>query len=188
MLFRLFSYPVKFLVLYGYGALFVWSVLEGEIGLMLAGWLASQHIVFTYSKVVIVAICGALIGDFFTFSVGRLFEQRALAWLRRHPKKQEQVDHLLKKYGEFVIVFERFIYGTHIPVLLSLGMSGYSYLRFLLFDIIGVILWALTFVSIGYYFGHTAIEIILLIQKNIFVVLFFTGIFYLLWKNFSSKV
>lgn len=186
MLLRFFSYPVKFLVLYGYGALFVWSVLEGEIGLMLAGWLASQHIVFTYSKVIIVAICGALIGDVFTFSVGRLFEKRALAWLRRHPKKQKQVDHLLKKYGEFVIVFERFIYGTHIPVLLTLGMSGYSYLRFILFDVIGVVLWAFTFVSIGYYFGHTAINIILFIQKNILAFLFFAGILYFLWK-FSSK-
>ncbi len=131
MLFRLFSYPVKFFILHGYGALFVWSVLEGEIGLMLAGWLASQHIVFTYSKVIIVAICGALIGDFFTFSVGRLFEKRALAWLQQHPKKKEQVDYLLKKYGEIVIVFERFIYGTHIPVLLSLGMSGYPLWKFL---------------------------------------------------------
>ncbi len=170
-------------MLYGYGGLFIWSILEGEIGLMLAGWLASEHLVFEYRKIIVIAAIGALIGDIVTFSFGRLFEKKALTWLNNHPKKQEQVKTLINKYGEYIIIFERFIYGTHIPVLLTFGMSGYSFFRFLLFDIIGVVLWSITFVSIGYYFGKEAIDLILLIQKNILVVLFFLFLFLILWKN-----
>ena len=179
---HLFGFPVHLLLVHGYSALFIWSILEGEIGLMLAGWLASKHLVFTYEKVLLVAIAGAIIGDVATFTFGRLFEKRALAWLNNHPKSYQIAQEWLQRWGGVVIVFERFIYGTHIPVLLSLGMSGYGFIKFLLFDIVGVILWALTFVSIGYYFGQNTIHIILFIQKNIFVVCFFIAIFLVLIK------
>lgn len=165
---------------HGYAALFVWSVLEGEIGLMLAGWLASEHKVFTYSDAVMVAMAGAAIGDLLVFMAGRLFEKRALAWLDAHPAKKATALEWLKKWGPFVIVFERFVYGTHIPVLLTIGMSGYSFLKFLFFDLLGIVLWAFTFVSIGFYFGHSAIDVILFAQKNIFVVLFFIALFALI--------
>jgi membrane protein DedA with SNARE-associated domain len=40
MFLKLFTYPIKFLVFDGYLGLFIWSILEVEIGLILAGWLA----------------------------------------------------------------------------------------------------------------------------------------------------
>jgi len=180
MIAYIFSMPLHLLMTHGYAALFVWSVLEGEIGLMLAGWLASEHQVFTYSQVVAVAIAGAFIGDLAVFSTGRLFEKRARAWLDAHPAKKERALAWLRKWGPLVIVFERFVYGTHIPVLLTIGMSGYAFAKFLLFDIVGIVLWAFTFVSIGYFFGHNAINLILFIQKNLFVVLFFLLLFALI--------
>ena len=183
MLLKFFNYPIKFLMLYGYGALFVWSVLEGEIGLMLAGWMASEHLVFSYQKIILVATIGALLGDIATFSFGRLFKKKARFWLEKHPDKKVQVQKFIDRYGEYVIVFERFVYGTHIPVLLTFGMSGYSFLKFLFFDLIGVIVWAVTFVSIGYYFGKEAVSLILLVQKNVVVVLFFLALFLILWKK-----
>jgi membrane protein DedA with SNARE-associated domain len=180
MVANIFSYPVHLLLMHGYAALFVWSVLEGEIGLMLAGWLASEHRVFTYSDVIMVAMAGAVLGDLLVFMAGRLFEKRALAWLDAHPDKKRMALAWLRKWGPFVIVFERFVYGTHIPVLLTIGMSGYRFAKFLFFDILGIVLWAFTFVSIGYFFGHNAIDLILFAQKNLFVVLFFLLLFTLI--------
>ena len=167
-----FIFPVKLLLVHGYFALFIWSVLESEIGLMLSGWLASKHIVFEYEKVILVAVTGAFMGDLITFGSGKLFQKRAQNWLNKHPKKAKIVKNFIKNWGALVIIFERFIYGTHIPTLLTLSMSGYPFLKFLLFDIIGVILWAFTFVSIGYFLGRHAVEIVVLIQRN-FVVIFF---------------
>ena len=90
MIFNLFSYPVHLLMTHGYAALFVWSVLEGEIGLMLAGWLASEHKVFTYSDAVMVAMAGAAIGDLLVFMAGRLFEKRALPGSTPIPQRKPQ--------------------------------------------------------------------------------------------------
>jgi membrane protein DedA with SNARE-associated domain len=185
-LFQIFQYPVELLLAHGYTALFLWSVLEGEIGLMLAGWLASTHRVFQYGDVVTVAILGGLLGDLIVFWTGRLFEKRVRRWFAAHPRKERRVREWLRRWGPLVIVFERFIYGTHIPVLLSIGMSGYSFWRFFLFDIVGIVLWAFTFVTVGYLFGQHVIELILFAQKNLFLVLFLLLVsftLFLVWQE-----
>ncbi len=181
MILQLFSIPVFFLIKYGYLALFIWSVLEGEIGLMLTGWLASRGEVFTFEGAFAVAVAGAFLGDNAVFLFGRLFERRAMEWLERSSWKKERVLAWFQRWGSALIVFERFIYGTHIPALLTIGMSGYSYWKFLLYDILGIILWAAAFLSIGYHFGQKAVELILFAQKNLVLVLFLLGIFFLLF-------
>ena len=177
MILQLFAYPVHWLEHYGYLALFLWSVTEGEIGLMLTGWLVSIHKVFTFEHAFLVAVAGAFLGDNAVFLFGRLFEKRAIAWLERKPGRKERAMGWLKRWGALVIVFERFVYGTHIPALLTIGMSGYSYWKFLFYDVLGILLWAATFLSVGYFFGQSAINLILLVQKNLLVVLFFLALF-----------
>ncbi|WP_456432922.1 DedA family protein [Nitratifractor sp.] len=177
MLLQLFSLPVLVLIKYGYWALFLWSVLEGEIGLMLTGWLASMGEVFSFDKAYLVAVAGAFLGDNAVYLFGRLFERRAMEWLERSTWKKERVLAWFRRWGAGLIVFERFIYGTHIPALLTIGLSGYPYLKFLLFDIIGILLWAATFLTIGYHFGRQAINLVLFIQKN-FVLVLFVGLLF----------
>ncbi|WP_457595772.1 DedA family protein [Hydrogenimonas sp.] len=181
MLYQIFAFPIHLLLSHGYEALFVWSVLEGEIGLMLAGWLAAEGRVFDYQSVVAVAMAGAFIGDVSVFLAGRLFEKRAMAWLDSHPGRRKKAMAWLRRWGPAVIVFERFVYGTHIPVLLTIGMSGYRFWKFLLYDVVGIILWAFTFVTIGYRFGDTAIQLIMFIQKNVMALLLVAALFAILW-------
>ena len=185
MLSSLLLFPVKLLLTYGYTALFLWSIMEGEVGLILSGWLASEQRVFQYENIILVAIAGAFIGDLLLFLVGRIFAKRTQHWFEKHPKKERSVMRWLGKWGALLIVFERFIYGTHIPVLLTIGMSGYSFMKFLIYDFIGIVLWSVTFVSVGYYFGQNAVNLILLIQKNILAVLFFLLLFLLffIWQQ-----
>ena len=187
MLLKLFSYPIKLLLTYGYFALFVWSILEGEIGLMLSGFLASEGKVFSFTNIVIVASIGAFIGDNVLFLLGRFFAPKVKVWLIKYKEKRILIQQYFRKYGAVVIVFERFIYGTHIPALLIVGLSKYPYLKFLLFDIIGIILWALLFTALGYYFGNTAIDIIIFIQKNLLVFLFITLIIYFFLQSIKKN-
>jgi membrane protein DedA with SNARE-associated domain len=185
-IFAFFEYPIHLLLTYGYLSLFVWCLLEGEIGLMLAGWLASEGKVFTYEYVIYIAIIGAVIGDHILYILGRFFKKRAEEWLEAYGHKSQVLKQWFKKWGAFVIVFERFVYGTHIPALLSVGLSGYNYWKFLLFDVLGTVLWAVTFVSIGYYFGNHVINIILFAQKNILWILIAVSIVILLRQTKST--
>ena len=183
MLLAIFSYPIKLLLTYGYIALFIWSILEGEIGLMLSGFLASNKEVFSFANIIIISSIGAFIGDNTLFLLGRFFEPKAKKWLAKYKGRGLSIQNYFRKYGAFVIIFERFIYGTHIPALLIVGLSKYPYAKFLIYDIIGILLWSAVFTSIGFYFGNTAIDIIIFAQKNLLVVLFVAVLFYLLLQN-----
>jgi membrane protein DedA with SNARE-associated domain len=163
---KLFEIPIHLLLSYGYPALFMWSILEGEVGLMLAGWLASEQKVFDYTTTIYVAIAGALVGDHLLYFFGRLFATKAKAWLDECGEKRVRVEGWFRRYGALLIVFERFVYGTHLPTLLSIGISEYPYWKFLRYDLLGIVLWAVTFVSIGFYVGNSAFELIVLLQKN----------------------
>ena len=152
----------------GYPFLFIWSILEGEIGLMLAGWLSSNNI-FEFKKVLLIAISGAMIGDIIVFSIGKLYSKQAKEWLNKNTNK-EKLEMLVQKYSIFLIIFERFIYGTHIPLLLIFGISGYNFKKWLLLDFIGIMLWAIGFVSIGYFFGQDVIESVMFFQKELLIL------------------
>ena len=185
---HLFMLPINILTHYGYTALFVWSIMEGEIGLMLSGWLSYRGEVFTMQGAILTAIAGAIIGDISLFLFGRVFEKEAKRWLSKEQGREERFTKWFRKWGAFVIIFERFIYGTHIPALLTIGLSGYSFLKFLIYDITGIVLWAVTFVSIGYYWGESAIDFMLFVQKNLLVAISLIGVFIFIFilKKFEA--
>jgi membrane protein DedA with SNARE-associated domain len=154
---------------FSYTVLFLWSILEGEIGLSLAGYLSKDGN-FDFVTVISIAISGAVIGDTFLFLAGKLFKAKAVLFLQRYEKHLQRVEKWFRRNVVWLILFERFIYGTHIPALLLIGMSGYSFIKFLLLDIIGVTIWAFTFTSLGYYFGENVINIIVLLQRHLSVL------------------
>ena len=157
---------------FSYTILFIWSIFEGEIGLALAGFLTkSGH--FVFENIILISITGALIGDISLFIFGKTFSQKAQKWLDKYSVKITRIENWFNKNAPLLIIFERFIYGTHIPSLLLISLSGYSFFKFLMADIIGVTLWALTFTMLGYYFGHNVIDMILLAQRHISLILLF---------------
>jgi len=165
---------MHFLALYGYPFLFIWSLFEGEFGLMFAGLLVKKG-VFEYKEVLLIAISGAILGDLITFFSAKFIKRKF---------DNENISKWFKKYGGLVIVFERFIYGTHIPTLIFVSLSGYKFYKFLIFDIIGVVLWAFCFVSIGYIFGERAVDLVIFIQQHIFIFIILVAMILVIRKKF----
>ena len=164
---------------FSYGLLFVWSIFEGEIGLTFAGYLSKEGGLY-YPYVLAIAITGALIGDSILFLIGYFSKSKTEAWLHSYQDRVQRTEGWFQRYGGWVIVFERFIYGTHIPALLIIGMSGFSFLRFFLLDIIGVVLWAVTFTTLGFLFGQTIIDILALVQRHLTVILLAAMFFFII--------
>ncbi len=155
-----------------YPVLFVWSILEGEIGLTLGGLLAKEG-VLRFEYVVAIATAGAFIGDLSVFFVGRFFSKKVDIWFADKKEQIDAVRSAFARYGSWLIFFERYLYGAHIPTLLIIGSSKYSFLKFLLLDIIAVFIWALTFVTLGYTFDKEFIALLNLISKymSAFIIL-----------------
>ena len=155
-----------------YPILFIWSILEGEIGLTLGGLLCKEG-VLRFEYVVAIATAGAFIGDLSVFLIGRFFSRKVDVWF---VSKKEQIDGVrdsFAKYGSLLIFFERYLYGAHIPTLLIIGSSKYSFLKFVFLDILAVFVWAITFVTLGYTFDKEFIALLNLISKymSAFVIL-----------------
>ncbi len=160
---------------FSYTILFIWSILEGEIGLSLSGFLIRKGD-FTFSNVITIAIAGAFVGDFSLFILGRVFNNRVEKYLLNYKDKLIYIKKWFKNNVVWIILFERFIYGTHIPSLLFIGMSRYSLIKFMIIDIIGITIWAIAFTSIGYYFGESVVDIIIILEHHfsIFILILIT--------------
>ena len=169
-----------------YPILFIWSILEGEIGLTLGGLLAKEG-VLRYEYVAAIATAGAFIGDLSVFLIGRLFSKKVDTWFA---SKKEQIDSIrdsFAKNGSWLIFFERYLYGAHIPTLLIIGSSKYSFVKFLLLDIVAVSIWAVTFVTLGYTFDKEFIALLNLISKYMSAFVILVIFIWLLKKSMGGK-
>lgn len=138
---------------YGYLAVFVGSVLEGESILLLAGVAAHQG-TLSFGLVALIAFVGGTLGDQILFHVGR---RHGAALLRRVPswaEKVEPVRLLIRRHRDGLIVGVRFMYGLRLIGPVVIGMSEVPALRFALLNMLGAAIWAPLITWIGYAFGH----------------------------------
>jgi membrane protein DedA with SNARE-associated domain len=137
---------------YGYAALFVGSLLEGETVPLLAGFVAHQERLWM-PAVVLTAFVGGALGDQLFFWIGR---RGGAALLRRWPavqRRAERLAPLLKRHDAWLIADIRFACGFRIAGPIAMGACGVEPRRFALFNILGAAVWAFAVSAIGYLFG-----------------------------------
>jgi len=144
---------------YGYLAVLTGTFLEGETILVLGG-MAAKLGYLRLPGVIAVAFAGTLAGDQLYFHLGRRHGPALLARRPAWQARARQVQALLGRHPEMVILGFRFLYGLRTVTPFVIGMSGISSLRFLLLNALGAAGWAVVIGSLGYLFGH-GLEIIL---------------------------
>lgn len=144
---------------YGYAAVLIGALLEGETVLLMAGFAARRGYLDP-ATVVAVAVAGGFLGDQAFFWLGRVRGERVIA---RWPPLQvhaQQVNALLERHHTWIIVGIRFMYGLRVAGPVLIGMSGVGALRFAALNLAGAVLWAGTIGETGYLFGQ-ALELVL---------------------------
>lgn len=139
---------------YGYLAVFLGTLAEGETVLVAAGFAAHRGLL-DWRLVMLVAMIGGTLGDQLAFLLGR-WQGEAL--LRRFPalaRHEPRVHRLLARYDAILIVAVRFLYGLRVAGPAILGSYGLPPLRFAAFNAIGAGLWAVIVTAAGYLFGIT---------------------------------
>jgi membrane protein DedA with SNARE-associated domain len=138
---------------YGYPAVFVGSLIEGETILALAA-VAAHRGYLSLPWVVAVAAAGGFLGDQIYFLVGRFAGDRVLARWPSLAPGAARVRQLLERYDTPLIVGVRFLYGLRTVGPIAIGMSRVHWARFALFNLLGAILWAALVAGIGYALGE----------------------------------
>jgi len=139
---------------YGYLALIVGCLLEGETILLLAGFAAHQGYL-SLPLVILLAFASGTLGDQFFYLLGRHFGMRLLSRLPNAATRVDKVNRLLLRYHRGLIVAVRFMYGLRVIGPVIIGNSGVTPGCFVLFNMLGAALWATLVAGCGYLFGQT---------------------------------
>jgi membrane protein DedA with SNARE-associated domain len=144
---------------YGYLAVFVGAVLEGETVLVLSGFAAHRGYL-DLGWVIVIATLGGFAGDQFFFVIGRAHGSRVLARFPAIHAQAGRAQKLISRHQNWLIVGVRFMYGLRVAGPVLLGMSKVSHLRFAALNFVGAAVWATGFGGAGYLFGE-AVELVL---------------------------
>lgn len=143
----------SFVTTYGYPALLVGSLLEGETIVIIAGILAhSGYLQLPW--VIGFAFMGAFCADQFIFQVGK---RRGKPFLEKRPQWEPRVERIrrfLVGYQIVAVLGYRFIYGMRTITPIIIGASGFDTGRFVLLNFCSTFLWAVVVSSAGYFFGN----------------------------------
>ncbi len=144
---------------YGYAALVVGTFLEGETILVLGG-VAAKLGYLKLPWVIASAFAGTLAGDQLYFFLGRRHGRRILAARPRWRTRAEKAQRLLSRFQRPVILGFRFLYGLRTVTPFVIGMSRVRTITFLLYNILGALVWATVIGTLGFFFGQ-GLELIL---------------------------
>jgi membrane protein DedA with SNARE-associated domain len=144
---------------YGYPAVFLGTLLEGETILALAG-LAAHRGYLALPWVTAVAALGGFVGDQICFSIGRFNGERALARFPKLAPGVTRVNGLVERYGAPLVVLVRFMYGLRAVGPIAIGMTGMHWLRFAALNALGAAIWAALIASAGYALGDALTAIL----------------------------
>ena len=153
---------------YGYVMVVAGVIVEGDATLVAASILAHRG----YLKLSTVMALGA---------VTSLTMNQVYFWLgRRHGVDRvakydgrrlfRNIVHHTRKHAIWLVLLSRFVFGFRMAIPMTVGALGVSMTRFLIADIFGAIIWAVTLGATGYVAGHAGQLLLSNIRDNEWVV------------------
>jgi len=151
----IWTYVILFIIIFLETGLVVTPFLPGD-SLLFVGGAAAASGILNLEYLLIIIIVGAVLGDTLNYWIGNRVGLHF--FLERFPNlvKKEYIDRtygFFEKYGGATIFVARFVpmVRTFAPCLAGIGSMRYP--KFLFYNILGGISWALVIVLAGYYLG-----------------------------------
>src|SRR5882762_10108566 len=137
-------------------------------------------------QVIVVASAGAVVGDQIGYALGRWGGHRVVERIKRRRNgavKIAQAEAFAKRWGAAGIFFSRWLVTPLGPWLnLSSGMTRYAWPRFLVWDVLGEVLWVVLYVMIGKLFSDRVQELVEILGNLAWVVVGLIAAAILGWK------
>jgi len=169
---------------YGYLAVFLGTLVEGETILLAAGFAAHRGLL-DWRVVVALAFAGGSVGDLLAFLLGRWKGDAIIARFPSIARRAPRVLALLARHHVGLILSVRFLYGLRVAGPIIIGASGVPLARFIALNAIGAALWATTVTGAGYYFG-AALALVLVdvkrFEEAVLIGLVVAGAVFWLWR------
>ncbi|MBA3582490.1 MAG: VTT domain-containing protein [Gammaproteobacteria bacterium] len=142
---------------YGYWAIFLGVMFEGEIVLFIAAFMAAQGY-FNIQYVGAIAFIATIIAIQALYHVG---DYQGRTWINQHIIQQSRwqkpisiVSGWLHKHQYILMLGFRFMIGCRAITPLMIGAAGIPALRFTLFNVIGGLIWSIAVTALGFWAGE----------------------------------
>jgi len=168
--YKTWTYLILFLIIFAETGFVVTPFLPGDSLLFAAGAIIAKPEsglnIFLMAALLIVA---AILGDLVNYHIGKYIGPKAFSGRYKLLKREylEKTEAFYNKYGGKTIIYARFvpIVRTFAPFVAGVGSMTYS--RFASYNVIGAILWIVSFLFLGYFFGGIPV-----IKSNFTYVIF----------------
>lgn len=137
---------------YGYPALFIGAMVEGEVALVIAGFAAYLGYM-NLGVVIAIGFIGSFIGDQTYFYIGRKKGRELLERWPKFKKRAKWAHKILDKHSNWMLLLSRFAYGFRAILPITIGTSNVSAKKFAVYNLIGAAIWSVLFSVGGYVFG-----------------------------------
>ena len=186
---------IPFLIQHGYAVLFVW-VLAETMGLPLPsvpllitmGALAGAGQLNLFLCIGL-GVCAALLSDIVWYAVGRKRGNKVLSSICRIALEPDscvrRTESLFGVYGARSLLVTKFLPGLSAVSTPLAGIIHMPLSRFVLFDVLGILLWAGAYTLVGYIFSEEldrALDYAGGMGKTLFVLVAGGLTIYVLWK------
>ncbi|EBG0720201.1 DedA family protein [Salmonella enterica subsp. enterica] len=138
---------------YGYAALVIGSMAEGETVTLLGGVAAHQGLL-KFPLVAAAVALGGMMGDQLLYLLGRCYGGKILRRFPRYHTKILRAQKMIQRHPYLFVIGTRFMYGFRVVGPLLIGASRLPPKIFLPLNIVGALIWALLFTTLGYLGGE----------------------------------
>jgi membrane protein DedA with SNARE-associated domain/membrane-associated phospholipid phosphatase len=150
------GYLVIFLIVMFECQVLLGLFMPGESLVLAGGFLAEQGLLDP-GVLLFVISAAAILGDSIGYELGRHLGRE---WLIQHGRRfgfrqehLDRVDRFLEHHGGKAVFASHFMHLMRAMMPFAAGASRMRYWQFLIFNAVGCIVWATTFVTLGYFVG-----------------------------------
>ena len=157
---------IEFFVGHAYAILFFWVLVE-QLGLpvpsipllLTAGTLSATHRV-SFPSAVCAVLAACILSDSAWYTLGRRYGGRVIRVLCKLSLEAStcvaRTETYFTRRGAETLLFAKFVPGLSTVAAPIAGQTGMAYWRFLLYDLSGALLWSLSSLFAGFFFGDIA--------------------------------
>jgi membrane protein DedA with SNARE-associated domain len=150
------AYLAIFVVVSLESAAFLGFLMPGETLVFLGGFLAAQGVLDLKWLIPLVAVA-AILGDSIGYELGRLLQKpwflRYGRWIGLREEHWDRLESFFHRHGGKTVFFARFSAFFRILIPFFAGAVRLRYARFLVYNVLGGVLWAIGSVLLGYLAG-----------------------------------
>lgn len=143
---------ILFIQKYGYLAILIGTLIEGDITLAVGSIFARQGLM-NFWLVIVFATVGSLISQVSFYFLGRC---RGKSVVKRFPGLQvgyPQAHALVKRFGSLGILIVQYLYGMRLVTSFVLGTLKLNIFSFIFWLLLAISIWAIVIAAAGYTLG-----------------------------------